>query len=267
MFPLKTRRGPTRTSSPSSSTSSLSGYITSNVPSGAVSSSNSSAVSLPRSYRLRNGSRRSTVLHGSHLFGSTNPRERSRHTDAPSVDRRNGPINSAMSTPRSDARRTSRAASATRRVGTTSTSRMPSSGTPRTIQGVVAPSRGGGSEDEPSEAEPSPGTCSASHGPNQWHFRVNTAHMRSEQPLGAFGASEQPEPLRAFGAPFGAPTLHRSPRNARVGSDGSSSCDSGTSAISSGSVTHHPRRWFALACPLGLVRAHDPPPRSSPRSG
>ena len=85
------------------------------------------------------------VLHGSHLFGSTNPRERSRHTDAPSVDRRNGPINSAMSTPRSDARRTSRAASAARgRVGTTSTSRMPSSGTPRTIQGVVAPSRGEG---------------------------------------------------------------------------------------------------------------------------
>ena len=257
MFPLKTRRGPTRTSSPSSSTSSLSGYITSNVPSGAVSSSNSSAVSGSRAFvpRLRNGSRRSTVLHGSHLFGSTNPRERSRHTDAPSVDRRNGPINSAMSTPRSDARRTSRAASATRRVGTTSTSRMPSSGTPRTIQGVVAPSRGGGSEDEPSEDEPSPGTCSASHGPNQWHFRVNTAHMRSEQPLVAFGLRSNAGTARRVSVR----RLHRSPRNARVGSDGSSSCDSGTSAISSGSVTHHPRRWFALACPLGRVRAHDPP--------
>ena len=173
-----------RTSSPSSSTSSLSGYITSNVPSGAVSSSNSSAVSFP----ARTAFERIAAehgAHGSHLFGSTNPRERSRHTDAPSVDRRNGPINSAMSTPRSDARRTSRAASATRRVGTTSTSRNAQFGDapndPRRRRAVAR----GGSEDEPSEAEPSPGTCSASHGPNQWHFRVNTAHMRSEQPLGA----------------------------------------------------------------------------------
>mmetsp|Transcript_5250 Transcript_5250/g.22270 ORF Transcript_5250/g.22270 Transcript_5250/m.22270 type:complete len:429 (+) Transcript_5250:3734-5020(+) len=191
----------TRTSSPSASTSSRSGYISSNTTSvsrdeevcsmwfsdemcifpnrssyaSEYASSPSfspflfsvfrtfSAVFICRSYRRRNGSTRSAVGQGSQFGGNTKPLEISRHvkvvlcrdeSDVSFVSTRL--TSSATKTPRSLILSTFRAASTTWLVGKTSTSLMLSSGTPRTIHGVSAPSLKCGS-----------GTCVATHGPSQ----------------------------------------------------------------------------------------------------
>lgn len=177
--PLKTRRGPTRTSSPSASTSSRSGYISSNttsvsVLSGCIFPNRSSYASASasasfrfrsrasaalvckfRSYRRRNGSTRSAVGQGSQFGGNTKPLETSRQIVSFVSTR--FLTSSATKTPRSLILRTFRAASTTALVGKTSTSLMLSSGTPRTIHGVSAPSR--------SSAEN--GTRVATQGPSQ----------------------------------------------------------------------------------------------------
>ena len=257
----------TRTSSPSSATSTRSGYITSNSPSGSSAgltpppTTNDDDESFakfpfneipsrfepatfafpagaltarPRSYLRRNGSERSTVVHGSQLGGSTKPRLRSRQTFS-SLSR--ALIISHTRTPRPVAAMIDSITSMALDVGCTSASPIPSSGIPATTyDGGRIPSHAAESGEEPGE-EPagvaSSFARSATQGPSQWHLRVSTAHITSSS--SSSSSSSRSLHLSRCGR-----SPDRTPSCAPSFSPGCG--DAGTDRRSAASEIHHPRR-------------------------